>query len=418
MANDNPSVLLQPDSARSQTINWNARLVRSQLFKMISRLEHGYLVISDFDGVFCFGTAKAPAELQASIEVHNSSFYTAVAFRGSIGAGEAFMKGYWSCDDLTAVVRIFARNRSLLEGIDSGLRGISSLIYRGYHWLRRNTRAGSKRNIAEHYDLGNQFFSLFLDDTMMYSCAIFESDSATLREASVAKLQAICEQLELSPSDHVMEIGSGWGGFALYAAREYGCRVTTTTVSRQQYDWARSRVSEAGLSDRVTLLMKDYRDLEGCYDKLVSIEMIEAVGDEYLDLYFRQCSNLVKPGGRLLIQAITIAEEFFEASRRGVDFIQRYIFPGSSLPSLNSIEESVKHATNLRLANLTDLTHHYPPTLRAWRDSFQHSLDEIKALGCSDQFSRAWEFYFSYCEAGFEERHIGDYQLLFAKPSI
>jgi cyclopropane-fatty-acyl-phospholipid synthase len=383
---------------------------------MLSRLEHGYLVISDFEGNHCFGTATAPAELQASIEVHNPAFYTAVAFRGSVGAGEAFMKGYWSCDDLTAAVRIFARNRPLLESIDSGLRRASSPIYRAYHWLRRNTREGSKRNIAEHYDLGNQFFSLFLDDTMMYSCAIFDADTVTLRDASVAKLQAICEQLELSSSDHVMEIGSGWGGFAIYAARNYGCRVTTTTVSKQQYDYARKRVSEAGLSDQVTLLMKDYRDLEGCYDKLASIEMIEAVGDEYLDLYFRQCSKLLKPGGRLLIQAITIAEEFFETSRRSVDFVQRYIFPGSSLPSLNSIQESVKDVTDLRLVQLRDLTRHYPPTLRAWRDSLRDRLDETRTLGYSDQFLRAWEFYFSYCEAGFEERHIGDYQLLFARP--
>jgi cyclopropane-fatty-acyl-phospholipid synthase len=381
----------------------------------LKQIEHGQLEIRDEDGRRQFGDPDSSETLRASVMVLNPRFYGTVAFRGSIGAGEAYMEGDWKCDDLTAAVRIFARNRRLLEHLESGLARLFSPIYRAYHRRRRNTRHGSRKNISEHYDLGNDFFSLFLDDTLMYSCAYFESDSSTLLEASISKLDKVCQQLRLSPNDHLLEIGSGWGGLAIHAAEKYGCSVTTTTVSQEQYDLTRRRVDEAGLTGRISVLMQDYRDLTGSYDKLVSLEMIEAVGDEYLDLYFQQCARLLKPGGKLLIQAITIAPEFYAESRRNVDFIKRYIFPGSSLPSIETIRSSAERTGELQLKSSLDLTDHYPPTLRTWRKQLLANVEKVRDMGFSEDFIRMWEFYFCYCEAGFLERHIEDYQFFFQK---
>jgi cyclopropane-fatty-acyl-phospholipid synthase len=269
--------------------------------------------------------------------VHDPRFYRALACGGSIGAGEAYMNGWWSCDDLTALVRICVLNRELLDGMEKGGARLTAPLQKLFHYLRRNTKAGSRSNIAAHYDLGNDFFSLFLDETLMYSCAFFERADSTLQEASVAKNDRICRKLQLSPADHLLEIGTGWGGFALHAARHYGCRVTTTTISRAQHDLAVQRIAAAGLSDRITVLLQDYRDLQGHYDKLVSIEMIEAVGHAFYETFFRCCSNLLTPQGMMLLQAITIADQYYEQAKRSVDFIQRSIFPGSCIPSISVI---------------------------------------------------------------------------------
>jgi cyclopropane-fatty-acyl-phospholipid synthase len=284
------------------------------------------------------------------------------------------------------------------------------------HWLNRNSQAGSRRNIEAHYDLGNEMFELFLDPTMMYSCAYYPDSKASLDQAATAKLQRICEKLQLSETDHVVEIGTGWGGFAIYAATHFGCKVTTTTISKQQYEIARQRVIAAGLEDKVTLLMEDYRDLQGAYDKLVSIEMIEAVGPQYLETYFTKCSTLLKPDGIMLIQAITIQDQFYDQAIKSVDFIQRYIFPGGFIPSVTAISNAVKNATDTRLFQMEDIGPHYATTLRDWRKNFFNNIEQIKALGYSDQFIAMWEFYLCYCEGGFLERILGTSHLVFVKP--
>ncbi|MDZ7617599.1 MAG: cyclopropane-fatty-acyl-phospholipid synthase family protein, partial [Patescibacteria group bacterium] len=334
-----------------------------------------------------------------------------------LGAAEAFIRGYWTCDNLVELVRIFCRNAAVSAGMEGGPVRLLSPVARLGHWLRRNTTAGSRRNIAAHYDLGNEFFALFLDQTLAYSCAIFSRPDSTLHEASVAKFDRICRKLALKPEDHLLEIGTGWGGFALHAASNYRCRITTTTISQKQYDYTRRLVASAGLGDRVTVLLKDYRDLTGTYDKLVSIEMIEAVGHQFFGTYFRACSKLLKRDGLMLVQAITIPDQRYDAYRRGVDFIQRYIFPGGCLPSVGAICDSVGRATDMRLVHFEDLTPHYAETLALWRQRFVANHDGVRALGFSDEFMRTWEYYFCYCEGAFRERAIGSAQLLLAKPA-
>jgi cyclopropane-fatty-acyl-phospholipid synthase len=284
------------------------------------------------------------------------------------------------------------------------------------HLLNRNTHSGSRRNISAHYDLGNDFFRLFLDPTMMYSSAIFESPADTLETAAVAKLDEICRQLELSPEDHLLEIGTGWGGMAIHAASRYGCRVTTTTISREQYEHARAEVERHGLSDRITVLCEDYRQLTGEYDKLVSIEMIEAVGHDFYRSYFQCCSKLLKADGKMVIQAITIPDQRYDRARRSVDYIKRYIFPGGCLPSLAVIAQHIAEDTDLQLVHLRDITRDYARTLAHWRERFLANLDSVRAMGFDERFIRMWEFYLCYCEGGFRERIIGTAQLAFAKP--
>jgi len=313
-------------------------------------------------------------------------------------------------------VRILVSNREALEALDGGVARLARPLLRAVHALRRNSRRGGRHNIAAHYDLGNEFFQLFLDPTMTYSCGVFERPDATLEEASLAKLDRVCRKLELKPEDHLLEVGTGWGSLAIHAARRYGCRVTTTTLSEQQFTLAARRVQEAGLQDRVTLLRRDYRDLEGSFDKLVSIEMIEAVGERYLGAYFRALGARLAPGGRMLLQAIVVPDERYEKYRRSVDFIQRYIFPGSFLPSLGAIREHLERSTDLRINNLEDITPHYPRTLRLWRERFFQNLDRVRALGYSEEFIRMWELYLCYCEGGFLERSIGDFQILLERP--
>ncbi|NOT57397.1 MAG: class I SAM-dependent methyltransferase [Deltaproteobacteria bacterium] len=411
------SILPAPASVRpAGQPTFLTRTMHQLVLGRLHGLRDGSLTILDGDESLTFGASSPHFPLSATLRVHDVRFYTDLVMGGSVGAGEAYIKGRWSCDDLTTLVRLLVRNRAVLDGMDTGLAWVSVPLRKLFHAFRRNTKRGSSRNIVAHYDLGNEFFALFLDETMTYSCGIFEHIDSTLQEASLAKIDRICQKLQLSSSDHLLEIGTGWGGFALHAARRYGCRVTTTTISPQQYHYARQRIANAGLGDRVTVLLKDYRELTGQYDKLVSIEMIEAVGYAFYDTYFKRCSELLKPDGMMLLQAITIADQQYEAAKRSVDFIQRYIFPGSCIPSITAISQSLTRVTDLRLFHLEDITPHYAETLRHWRERFFARLTEVRRLGYSEELIRMWEFYFCYCEGGFRERVIGDAQLLLTKP--
>jgi cyclopropane-fatty-acyl-phospholipid synthase len=398
---------------------WLSHLAREAVWHRLRRLTRGELTIIDGETRRVFGQETADSPHRATIVVHNPRTYVDVALWGTIGAGNAYRQGYWDCDDLTTLVRIFVLNRELLDGMEAGLARITSPWVRVLHWLNRNTRAGSRKNIAAHYDLGNDFFRLMLDDTMMYSCAYFDRVDATLEEASRAKNDLICRKLRLDPDDHLLEIGTGWGGFAIQTASRYGCRITTTTISQQQYEVASQRVKAAGLQDRVTVLRTDYRDLPALgrqFDKLVSIEMIEAVGHRYLDEFFTVCGGLLKSNGLMLLQGITIDERYYERAKRSVDFIQYFIFPGSSLHSVSAMVASSAGASDLGLADLEDLGRHYPPTLRAWRKNLTDTMSQVQALGFGSEFLRLWDLYLSYCEGGFLERSISVAQLLFAKP--
>ncbi len=390
-----------------------ASLAERALRARLAALQLGRLRLCDGGVAIEFGD---PAAAPVEIVVRDRRFYPAVVGGGSLGAGEAFIRGWWTTDDLTGIVRLLLRNRPALEQLDRGWARAAGRLLRIANLLRRNTRRGSRRNIRAHYDLGNEFFALFLDDTLTYSCGLFERPDASLRDASLAKYERVAALAALGPDDHVLEIGTGWGGFAVYAAIRFGCRVTTTTISAEQHRFARERVAAAGLEDRVTVLLQDYRDLTGVYDKLVSIEMIEAVGYEHFGTFFRKCAQLLKPTGRLAVQAITIPDDRYEAARREVDFIKRYIFPGGGLPS-PAVLRAAAATTDLRLERADEIGPHYAETLRRWRDNFTRHRGRIAALGFDEPFLRMWEFYFSYCEGAFLERAIGDGQMAFAKPA-
>jgi cyclopropane-fatty-acyl-phospholipid synthase len=394
------------------------RLTRHIVFARLSKLQSGTVTVLDKHERFQFGRITPDCQLEATVTIHEPRVYADIALEGTVGAGDAYSRGWWNCDNLTALVRIFVLNRTLLDEMEGGLALVSKPLLKAAHWLHRNTKTGSRKNIAAHYDLGNEFFRLMLDDTMMYSCAYFEQPGAPLAEASRAKNDRICRKLKLVTSDHLLEIGSGWGGFAIHAASHYGCRVTTTTISRQQYEMALQRVREAGLSDQVTVLFTDYRDLPKLgvqFDKLVSIEMIEAVGHEYYTAFFTVCSRMLKPQGLAFIQGITIDEQLYERAKRSVDFIQRFIFPGSCIPSVSALTEASANVGDLELIHLEDIGAHYAPTLRAWRNNIGAKLPAIKALGYQSEFIRLWDFYLSYCEGGFLERSISSMHMLFAK---
>lgn len=390
-------------------------LARRLVLRQLERLECGSLRLSDGPDEYAFGSevSTGPA---AHIRVVDPRFYSEIAFGGSIGGGEAWMQGYWECDDLVALIRLLLRNREVLDGMEYGAARFTAPLQKLFHWVNRNSHEGARRNISAHYDLGNDFFALWLDETMMYSSAIFEREEMDLHQAQLARMRHICEKLQLESGDHLLEIGTGWGGFAVFAAQQYGCRVTTTTISGEQFDRAAERIARAGLNDRITLLKKDFRDLEGRYDKLVSIEMIEAIDHGLFDTYFRKCGELLKPDGAMLIQAITIADQRYDEYRKSIDFIQRYIFPGSGLPSSAVMTDSVARNSDMRLLDLEDIGLHYARTLRCWRENFFAKLDEVRKQGFSETFVRMWEFYLCYCEGAFLERAISDVQLIFTRP--
>ncbi len=397
--------------------SWLQNLARKLVLSKLQSLQHGKLeIIETYKDNDSSPLVFGHEGIRAKIYVLDAHFYGEIAFGGSIGAAEAYMLGYWITDNLTNVIRIMARSVTTTDTLEGSFATLAKPVLKTLHWLNRNTEAGSRKNIAAHYDLGNSFFELMLDHSMMYSCGIFDSATSTLEQASAKKLDVICKKLALKSTDHVIEIGSGWGGFAIYAARNYGCKVTTTTISRAQFDLAQARIKSANLQDSITILLKDYRALEGKFDKLVSIEMIEAVGYQFYDTYFAKCANLLKPNGMALIQAITIVDQRFEQAKKSVDFIQRYIFPGSCIPSNTSMQNSITRASDLRLLDLQDIGPHYAPTLAAWRHNFFEKIEQVRALGYSEAFIKMWEFYLCYCEGGFEERALGDVHLLLAKP--
>jgi cyclopropane-fatty-acyl-phospholipid synthase len=391
------------------------RFLRKRMLDRLAGLRGGELWLIDGMGEVRLGHAEADG-LRATLRVHDPEFYRCVAGNGSVGAGEAYMDGLWRCDDLVSLIRLLVRNRDLLDGMEGGLAKLGGMAMRALHALRRNTRTGSRKNISAHYDLGNSLFKLFLDDELMYSSAIFAQPEDTLEAASQRKLARICQKLDLKPSDHLLEIGTGWGGMALYAAKNFGCRVTTTTISKEQHALASERIAAAGLADRVTLLLEDYRDLRGGFDKLVSIEMIEAIGHQYLDTYMSKCSSLLKDDGLALIQAITIEDHRYRQALHSVDFIKRHVFPGSFIPCVSVMVEAAARAGELRLLNLEDIGPSYALTLRHWRQRFFERIDEVRAQGYDERFARMWEFYLCYCEGGFIERSISDVQLLLARP--
>jgi cyclopropane-fatty-acyl-phospholipid synthase len=389
------------------------RLLMAQLR---SGLHDGELRVIDSQGEHFFGARSERCQLSVTLEVLHAQFYADIAFGGSVGAGSAYIRGLWRCSDLTGLIRMMVVNHELQSGFEGGLALLQRPLLKLFHWLHRNSRSGSAKNIAAHYDLGNGLYELMLDETMAYSCGIFATPATTLAQASHAKFEAACRKLDLQPSDHLLEIGTGWGGLAIHAAQHYGCRVTTTTISREQHDFARVRIGQLGLSGRITLLLEDYRDLKGSYDKLVSVEMIEAVGAQYLDTYLAKCASLLTPRGAMLLQAITIVDQLYRPALHGVDYIQRYIFPGSFIPSVTALTDSLTRVTDMRLFHMEDIGPHYARTLELWRQNFFAQLPAVRRLGYSEQFIRMWEFYLCYCEGGFAERQLGDVQMLFTKP--
>jgi len=392
------------------------RLARKLVHQQLSKITTGEIVFRENHTETYFGKASDDFPVRVYIDINHPSMYKDVAFGGSSGSGEAYMKGSWHCSDLLGLVRIFLRNREVLDTMDYSLTRLKAPIHKLTHLFSRNTRTGSKKNISAHYDIGNDLFKLFLDDTMMYSSAYYEHADMTLGEAAVAKLDLVCTKLDLKPDDQLLEIGTGWGGLAVHAARHYGCKVTTTTISEEQYQLALQKVHNEGLEDRVTVLNQDYRDLDGHYDKLVSIEMIEAIGHQYMNTYFEKCSSLLKPDGMMLIQAITIKDQFYKSALKDVDFIKKYIFPGGFLPSVSAMSSAISKYTDMKLFHLQDIGPHYARTLKDWRERFLSKMEDIRNLGYSDEFIRLWEYYFCYCEGGFMERDIGTVQMVLTMP--
>jgi cyclopropane-fatty-acyl-phospholipid synthase len=393
------------------------RLARRVVLSRLKKLQNGQIVVTENGEQTICGRLTEDFPRPIQIRVIRPEFYRDIAFGGSVGAGEAYMQGYWACNELSEMLQIMIRNRDVLEQIDSGLALLSSPLKKMFHAFRKNTRKGSRKNIAAHYDLGNDFYRLWLDEKMMYSSAYFATSDASLEAAATEKLDRICRKLDLSANDSVLEIGTGWGGFAIHAAKNYGCHVTTTTISRQQYDYAKNAIADAGLQDRITLLFQDYRDLEGRFDKLVSIEMIEAVGHEFHATYFKKCCELLKRDGQMLLQSITIADQRYDQYKRDVDFIKRYIFPGGCLTSVTDMSRTMTSHTDMRVIHLEDIGPHYATTLRHWHDRFFARIDEVRKLGYTDTFMRMWQFYLCYCESAFLERAIGNVQMLMMRPA-
>ena len=389
------------------------RLARALVFNQLNKIKIGHIVIIEGSNKFSFGKKD---KLNVTVTVHDPRFYGALAFGGSIGVSEAFMQKFWSASDLTKLIRIMAINQNTMDQLEGLFNIFLKPILKCLHYLNQNSVKGSEINISKHYDLGNDFFSLFLDSTMMYSSAVFKNPHDSLYQGSIHKLETICQGLELTSQDHIIEIGSGWGGFAIYAAQHYGCKVTTTTISKEQYKYVRQKIKDLKLSHKINVLFSDYRHLKGQYDKLVSIEMLEAVGYQYYDTYFKVCANLLKPQGLAVIQTITITDQRYEKAKRSVDFIQRYIFPGSCIPSITALQNSMTQSSDLKIYSIHDIGTHYARTLALWRKEFFKNLIDIKGLGFDDTFIRMWHFYFSYCEGGFEEKVISDIHLKLVKP--
>jgi len=389
------------------------QLARTAVSQVLRRLRNGRIDVAEAGRERSFGPAGA--ELRARITVHDPAAWRG-AMRGSVGLGETYVDGLWETDDLVTLIRVAARELRETSGVRAAVARPRGWAHRVRGLVPDNTRTRARRHIAAHYDLGNELFASFLDERMLYSCAYFPHEEASLEEAQLAKLERICAELRLGPENHLLEIGSGWGGLAIHAAREHGCRVTTTTISPAQHELASRRVREAGLGDRVEVLMKDYRDLRGSYDRLVSVEMIEAVGWRHFDEYFRRCSELLSSKGLMLLQAITIDDRLYEAEKAARSFANTHVFPGGCLPSNKLIADCLERVTDMREVWMSDITEHYPPTLASWRQRFLDTWERLRARGYDERFRRLWEFYLCSSEAGFRERRIADVQLLLAKP--
>ncbi len=425
----NNSAVLAPVSL---SIN---HLARKAIFQALKHLQFGNLtLIENFDEAMpntqTFGnlsdnsiyshnkssSAVGRHSLRVTLTIHDISVYRQLLFGGSIALADSYINGEWDTDDLTGLIRLAARNLAVLNKLENRFAGVSKAFERAKHQLRSNDQTNAKSNILAHYDLGNAMYERFLDATMMYSSAVYLTPETSLSAAQQHKLALICQRLQLTADDHVIEIGTGWGGFAIYAATHYGCQVTTTTISDAQYQEAQRRVNDAGLEDKITLLKQDYRELTGHYDKLVSIEMIEAVGHEYLPTFFAKCNDLLKPTGLMVLQAITFNDQNYQEYLNSVDFIQTHIFPGGCLLSNQELNTQFTQQTDMVIKQLHDYGFDYAYTLRDWRTAFMTQREEIKALGYDEAFIRLWEFYFCYCEGGFLERTIGVVQVTAVKP--
>jgi cyclopropane-fatty-acyl-phospholipid synthase len=388
-------------------------LARAGVGTVLGRVRSGRIDVVEGARERSFGPADA--ELRATVKINDPAAWRG-PLRGSVGLGEGYVEGLWETDDLVALIQIAARELHEMDGLRGAVARPRALWHRLRHLVPENTRPGARRNISAHYDLGNDLFAAFLDERMMYSCAYFADHTVSLEGAQLAKLDRICDRLRLGPENHLLEIGTGWGGMAIHAARRSGCRVTTATISREQFELARQRVRDAGLTDQVTVLLEDYRDLEGRYDRLVSVEMIEAVGWQYFDDYFRTCDQLLTDDGLMLLQAITIDDRIYEIEKGAKSFANTHVFPGGCLPSQGLITGCLERVTSMKQVWVDDITVHYPPTLAAWRERFFAGWERLRERGYDERFRRLWDFYLSSSEAGFRERRIGDVQALFAKP--
>ncbi len=396
-----------------QAFSLGNQVAKAVVLRLLRGIQYGQLVLQDGESCHCFGKDES---LQAVVTVCHADFYQKVLFGGSIGGGEAYIAHLWEVDDLTRLVRIMVLNMALLDKMEQGFAFLLRPYHLVQHLLRRNSRRRAKRNILSHYDLGDEMYQSFLDPTMMYSSAIYPNAESSLEEAAVHKLEVICKKMNLQPTDRVIEIGSGWGGFAIHAAGNYGCHITTTTISDAQFSEAEKRIAAAGLRDKITLLRQDYRDLTGRYDKLVSIEMIEAVGHEYLPEFFAKCASLLKEDGLMFLQAITISDDKYAQYVHSVDFIQRYIFPGGCLPSKQRMLDLIAAKTDLVADHLEEYGFHYARTLKDWRTRFNQAFSSLKTHGYDETFRRLWEFYFCYCEGGFLEQSISVVHLVASRP--
>ncbi|RHW75027.1 cyclopropane-fatty-acyl-phospholipid synthase family protein [Colwellia sp. RSH04] len=395
--------------------SWIEKHCKNLVLSVFSKIDYGRLEVVEGDKHHYFPTQKTNSPIEGKIIIHDISVYKDFVRGGSIGAAESFIAGKWSSPNLTEVIRIFAKAQQQTDKLEKKGAWLQKIKNKLFHWRNRNDQSGSKRNILAHYDLGNELYTRFLDDSMMYSSAIYPSNNASLADAQQHKLGTICQRLSLTSDDHLLEIGTGWGGLAIYAAQHYNCKVTTTTISDAQYEYAKAKIKVLGLEDNITLLKKDYRDLEGQYDKLVSIEMIEAVGYEFLPSFFDVCHNRLKEGGKMLIQSITIADQRFEYYKNNVDFIQRYIFPGGFLPSITVLNEHLTKHSSLVVESINDIGLDYAKTLADWRRNFLKSWPELTQFGYDEEFKRLWLYYFAYCEGAFLERSTSTVHLVARK---
>ena len=398
----------------NKKVKFLSTIFKSMILKRFNNIQYGHIQLNDEKEIYSFGNPKSKSTVE--VNVLSPDFYVLLGSGGLLGAAEAYTAGFWKANDLVNLIRIVYRNKDAMSKLDFGWSIITKPINLFLHWMRKNSLSGSKQNILAHYDLSNNFYQLWLDETMTYSCGYFKNKSSTMKDASIEKLDRICRKINIKPEDSILEIGTGWGSFAIHAAKNYGCNITTTTISNAQYKIAKERIQQAGLEKKITLLKNDYRNLSGHFDKIVSIEMIEAVGHQFVPLYMKKVSSLLKNDGLFAMQGITYNDQTFDKYKGSVDFIKKYVFPGSCLISVSQITNVMKEYTDLSLAHLEDITMHYATTLKIWRTKFLEELDAIRKLGFSNEFINMWEFYFVYCEAGFRERNIGDYQFVFSKP--